>query len=320
MKNIIFLLAVNPKDISISGIFNFAINLQNVLGNVKIVLPNNVLPNITSLIISKVVVHGVWDIKILLVVILLLPFKKIYWYPHGGFNDFIINKSSKVLKKIILNTILLFKSNIIILSTSTVEDKLFERYDMTYKRVKLGCDEANVFKYYTKNNCNILYIGRMSEEKGVHLLIEALRRYNGNISCDLFLHGNESNPFNENDLLKNDISIYRGTLSENKWETLVNYDALILPSFSESFGLVVAEALSTGLPVLVSNKTIWNDAEEQGYGFVFDLNVESIHKALNKFMKRGRKDLMKMGICGRSYMERCYSWDSIASEFKTQIA
>ena len=72
MKNIIFLLAVNPKDISISGIFNFAINLQNVLGNVKIVLPNNVLPNINSLIIGKVVVHGVWDIKILLVVILLV--------------------------------------------------------------------------------------------------------------------------------------------------------------------------------------------------------------------------------------------------------
>ena len=73
MKNIIFLLAVNPKDISISGVFNFAINLQNVLGNVKIVLPNNVLPNITSLIIGKVVVHGVWDIKILL--ILMVVFK-----------------------------------------------------------------------------------------------------------------------------------------------------------------------------------------------------------------------------------------------------
>ena len=43
MKNIIFLLAVNPKDISISGVFNFANNLHNVLGNVKIALPNNVI-------------------------------------------------------------------------------------------------------------------------------------------------------------------------------------------------------------------------------------------------------------------------------------
>ena len=39
-------------------------------------------------------------------------------------------------------------------------------------------------------------------------MIEALRRYNGNITCDIFLHGNESSPYNENDLFKNAISIY----------------------------------------------------------------------------------------------------------------
>ena len=148
---------------------------------------------------------------------------------------------------------------------------------------------------------NIVYIGRMSEEKGIHLLIEALRGYNGNITCDMFLHGNESSPYNENDLFKNAISIYRKTLGENKWQTMANYDALILPSYSESFGLVVAEALSIGLPVLVSNKTIWNNAEDQGYGIVFDLNVEFIHKSLNcDYLFKSLRVIFPAACCGDS--------------------
>lgn len=54
--------------------------------------------------------------------------------------------------------------------------------------------------------------------------------------------------------------------------TLANYHALFMPSQGENFGHALVEALSAGLPLLISDRTPWRGLAEQGAGW--DLPLE----------------------------------------------
>lgn len=61
---------------------------------------------------------------------------------------------------------------------------------------------------------------------------------------------------------------------EAKWGAFYASEVFSLPSHQENFGVVVAEALACGKPVLISNKVnIWREIEKDVVGFVSDDTV-----------------------------------------------
>jgi glycosyltransferase involved in cell wall biosynthesis len=54
--------------------------------------------------------------------------------------------------------------------------------------------------------------------------------------------------------------------------TLATQDLFFLPTRGENFGHVIYEALSTGVPVLISDQTPWNDLEARGVGWNVSLD------------------------------------------------
>ncbi|MGC2166833.1 MAG: glycosyltransferase, partial [Gallionella sp.] len=60
-------------------------------------------------------------------------------------------------------------------------------------------------------------------------------------------------------------------LGDMKWGAFFAAEVFCLPSHQENFGIVVAEALACGKPVLISNKVnIWREIEEYQAGYVAD--------------------------------------------------
>lgn len=101
---------------------------------------------------------------------------------------------------------------------------------------------------------------------------------------------------------------------EDKKKTYYRADLFVLPTHSENFGLVVAEALAHRCPAVVSRGAPWADLEDEACGWWVDNGVEALTASLNQAMQLPPQDLQTMGMRGRDWMERDYSWESIGQK------
>ena len=98
-----------------------------------------------------------------------------------------------------------------------------------------------------------------------------------------------------------------------KWEVFRGADLFVLPSFTENFGVAVAEALSQGLPVITTTGTPWGDLQTFGCGWWVAPNEAGLQDALKEAFFMPPDRLVEMGKRGRDYVQR-YDWSVIASQ------
>jgi glycosyltransferase involved in cell wall biosynthesis len=105
---------------------------------------------------------------------------------------------------------------------------------------------------------------------------------------------------------------FRGWVNEDaKCQAFQQSDMFVLPSFSENFGMVVAESLAHGVPVVVSNQTPWGEIEAKGCGRFVANDADSLRSAIDEL---GHRDLATAGEKGRQWMRESFSWTKIASD------
>lgn len=130
----------------------------------------------------------------------------------------------------------------------------------------------------------LLFLGRLHEKKGCDLLINALSKVATEYASmdpgfHLVMAGPCGNATYLTELKKLAASCFPGRVPPITWTGMLDGDvkwgayraaeAFVLPSHQENFGLSVVEALSCGLPVLISNKVnIWREIDEDHAGYV----------------------------------------------------
>lgn len=139
----------------------------------------------------------------------------------------------------------------------------------------------------------VLFVGALSQQKGLSYLFDAMTRMGA--AAELTIVGSASH--SEGPEL-------RAAIGDRRWhESLPNsavralmreQDVLVLPSLSEAYGLVVGEALSEGVPVIVSENVGAADLIEHGVnGFVTPIrDSEAIAQALTALLDRDRLGAM----------------------------
>ena len=90
---------------------------------------------------------------------------------------------------------------------------------------------------------------------------------------------------------------YKGAVEPIKvHEIFAGYHCYVLPTMGENFGHSIYEALAAGLPVMVSNKTPWQNLEEKRAGWVFDLNEKNdFLRVFEEIMNSSPEELEKRG-------------------------
>ena len=93
-----------------------------------------------------------------------------------------------------------------------------------------------------------------------------------------------------------------------------NAELFILPTYSENFGIAVAEALAHELPVITTTGAPWEDLVTFKCGWWVTPGVASISAALMYAMNTDVKELRLMGQRGRQVVMRKYSWNKIGQD------
>lgn len=167
---------------------------------------------------------------------------------------------------------------------------------------------------------HLVYLGRLDPKKGLENLLAAFKSLNGNLggSSTLTIAGAGEAQYTES--LRNQINSFQlsnrvkmagaltGTAKRNLFETA---DLVVIPSHTENFGMVVAEALAHGVPVIASKGTPWKRVEEIGCGLWVDNSPASLASAINQI---SQMPLREMGQRGREWMQREFSWDLVAKQ------
>jgi glycosyltransferase involved in cell wall biosynthesis len=85
----------------------------------------------------------------------------------------------------------------------------------------------------------------------------------------------------------------------------------ILPTYSENFGIAVAEALANNLPVITTTGAPWSDLVAHCCGWWVEPGIPGISGALVDAMACEPEELRQMGQRGRQLVVSKYSWEKI---------
>lgn len=139
----------------------------------------------------------------------------------------------------------------------------------------------------------LLFLSRIHQKKGVDILIRAYQRSNlASADVQLVIAGPDQVGWQvELEKLASELGVannitWTGMLRDDlKWGAYLCSDVFVLPSHQENFGIVVAEALSCGKPVLISDQVnIWHEIQADDAGFVDKNNLRGTINNLKRFI------------------------------------
>lgn len=171
----------------------------------------------------------------------------------------------------------------------------------------------------------LLFIGRLDPKKGIENLLAALRVLPPTVTLTI-CGGGESAYTEELRRLASDPALtgrvrFAGHVSgDKKTRVFRETDVCVVPSYTENFAMVVAEALAHGVPVIASRGTPWADVETRGCGFWVNNDPDSLADSINRI---SHLDLGAMGARGREWMKCEFSWEAVAGkmlELYTRLA
>lgn len=200
--------------------------------------------------------------------------------------------------------------------------------------VPLGIDQENSSNHsHTKatvtNSPYVLALSRLHPKKGVDVLIKAflaLHKSNRFHEWRLVIAGDGESDYVDAlkqivaDSRADDLILFCGWLRDSeKQEVLRNASLLALPSRQENFGLCVLEALSHGVPVIVSpGVNVAADVVSAGAGWLSMVDTNALENTLAQALA-SEEERLRRGMVGKKFSED-FQWPRIAEQLEKMYA
>lgn len=163
--------------------------------------------------------------------------------------------------------------------------------------------------------CRLMFISRLHPKKGLEALFAAMSHLPAHFHLDVYGAGDAAYV----QTLRAGAAQSRGRIRLHghvdgaaKAEAFHTADLFVLPSHSENFGIVVAEALAHGVPVLTTTATPWAGLVQHGCGRCVDLTQTDLAAQI---LALAAEDLPAMGARGRAWMARDFCPSAMVASF-----
>ena len=173
-----------------------------------------------------------------------------------------------------------------------------------------------------ENKSTVLFLSRLSWEKGLLQLAEAWKGLSGSFDEWHLLIGGSGEPSFEERIkarfekmgLSRRVTWAGRLTGDERLAAFSLADLLVLPTVSESFGMVVAEALAAGVPVITTHGAPWKALVEERCGWWVPVDGSALLEAMEEAMTLSDEARQEMGARGKSLVaERC-TWNRIAEK------
>ncbi len=226
--------------------------------------------------------------------------KKVVLHIHGGgFKDFYATNPTKIARE-------LDKCDTLVVLSASWK-KWFEEI-MPEKKIEVVENIVpkpdKVDREKADNRLHLLFLGLITQQKGIFDLLEVLAENKAAFNGKLCLHigGNGEVEKLKSLIEEKQLSgmvVFEGWADEEKKRHLFSLiDAFILPSYTEGVPISILEAMSYGLPILSTKvggiPEIVSDNEN---GFLFDAGDK---EAMRKILIAGLEDSEKLSLMGKS--------------------
>jgi glycosyltransferase involved in cell wall biosynthesis len=206
--------------------------------------------------VDEVWIHGMWQPREWIACSKVLRARKrLVRMTHGSLSPIYLKQRGRWKKWVVgpIERFFLRRADVVV-ATCEAEAEWIRQYEPRVKKIEVT-DVKRFFDLSHKEHkerkgdgkLHLLYLGRRHPLKGLEFLEAAVREVEG---CELRI---VSNAFGEE--------------KERVWEWC---DVLVLPTLSENFGLVVAEALERGKRVITTDGApAWGDGNDYGGRLVY---------------------------------------------------
>jgi len=171
----------------------------------------------------------------------------------------------------------------------------------------------------------IIYLGRLVKVKGLDLLLQAfLRLAQEDKEVELHIVGGGALESKLRRRVDGERRVhFHGSLfGDEKTRVLWQCQVLVLPSKSESWGLVVNEAMAAGVPVIVSDAVgaCTDLVGESGSGLIFPSGDEDALLGCMREMISNTAKYQERAVKAQQYMEKIWNYDLYGRCFDQAVA
>jgi glycosyltransferase involved in cell wall biosynthesis len=169
--------------------------------------------------------------------------------------------------------------------------------------------EKKKIKKKLKGLLKVLFFSRISPMKNLDFFLNVVNKVSSNIQLDIHGIKEDFRYVNQckkliNKLPKNIKVSFKNKVDHNKIGTIFkNYDLFVLPTRGENFGHVIYEALASGLPAFISDKTPWKEKNTGGLK-VIPLKESLWVTQIEKWSKLSSISLYKKKIMAINYVKK----------------
>ncbi len=178
--------------------------------------------------------------------------------------------------------------------------------------------ERNYASLLLKRPLRLLFVGGLSQRKGIAYLFEAVNTFGKNVELTIVGHK-----------ASDQCAALDTELSKHKWipnlphheilKLMRVHDLFVFPSIFEGFGLVITEAMSQGTPVITTDRTAGPDLIKDGEnGWLVETgSTEALIRTIEQLIKRPEI----VAEAGKAAMEtaRARPWEVYGNELAIAV-